>query len=74
MVLHEFNMNMQSIADKRLSVCILMLFLELFFEGKTITDNQIDNSQRSTEMKSILNVILIFFSEKVQKRQSHTEK
>lgn len=34
MVLHGFNVNMPSIADQRLSVCLLMLLFELLFDGK----------------------------------------
>lgn len=38
MVLNTFDMNMQSLADKRLTACLLLLILELFFDGK-LSDN-----------------------------------
>lgn len=36
MVLNTIDMNMQSLADKRLTACLLLLILELFFDGKQI--------------------------------------
>lgn len=33
MVLHRLDMNMHNLADKKLTACILLLLLELFFDG-----------------------------------------
>lgn len=34
MVLNTIDMSMQSLADKRLTACLLLIILELFFDGK----------------------------------------
>lgn len=34
MVVHTIDMNMQYLADKKLTVCLILLFLELFIDGK----------------------------------------
>lgn len=34
MVLHTFDMNMQSLADKKVTICLLLFLLELFLDGE----------------------------------------
>lgn len=37
MVIHNIDMNMQYLAEKKLTVCLILLFLELFIDGKLKT-------------------------------------
>lgn len=34
MVLHTFDMNMQSLADKKITICLVLFLLELFLDGE----------------------------------------
>lgn len=34
MVLHTFDMNMQSLTDKKLTICLVLFLLDLFLDGE----------------------------------------
>lgn len=34
MVLHTFDMNMQSLADKKITICLILILLDLFLDGE----------------------------------------
>lgn len=34
MVLHSFDMNMQSLADKKITICLVLFLLDLFLDGE----------------------------------------
>lgn len=57
MVLNTIDMNMQSLADKRLTACLLLIILELFFDGKFKIRNI---PIRSDELDKIIGFFPIF--------------
>lgn len=50
MVLNTIDMNMQSLADKRLTACLLLIILELFFDGKFFHDNHVTRKRLSYKL------------------------